>query len=295
MDVSVIGLGAMGRAIAANAIKAGHRVIVWNRSRDKMDELARLGAVPAADVEAALQADIALSVLFDDAAMRAIFLDGSGLAKAAPGLLHANLSTISVALAKELEDVHAAHRLHYVAAPMFGRPEAAVAGRVNFVVAGEAAMLGRVTPVLESSGRCWVVGSRPHHAHLAKIAGNFMISCAIETMAESIALMEANGADAAPFIEAMTSTLFAAPIYQLYGRPMGERRELSPPSGLALPLKDNGLARDASPTATLPLAELLRDNLTRAMNEGLGGKDWSTALAQVARSRLAGARGDRRT
>jgi 3-hydroxyisobutyrate dehydrogenase-like beta-hydroxyacid dehydrogenase len=293
MDVSVIGLGAMGRAIAANALKAGHRVIVWNRSRDKVDELARLGAIPVADIEAALQGDIALSVLFDDAAVRAVFLDGDCLKNAAPRLLHANLSTISVGLAKELEGVHAAHHLQYVAAPMFGRPEAAAAGRVNFVVAGEVAALGRVTPILESSGRCWIVGSHPHHAHVAKIAGNFMISCAIETMAESVALMEANGADAAPFIEAMTSTLFAAPIYQLYGRPMGERRELSPPSGLALPLKDNGLARDASPTA-LPLAELLRDNLTQAMDEGLGGKDWSTALAQVARSRLADTRNDRR-
>src|SRR6266581_115269 len=146
MDIGFIGLGTMGSRIAANLLKAGHKVRVWNRSRASVDALARSGATPVANARDAFNGDAVFSMLADDAAVRAVIdplLDG-----APKGLVHVNMGTISVALARDLAARHRDHGLTYVAAPVFGRPELAAAAKLTIVVAGESSAVARIEPLL---------------------------------------------------------------------------------------------------------------------------------------------------
>jgi 3-hydroxyisobutyrate dehydrogenase-like beta-hydroxyacid dehydrogenase len=287
MDIGFIGLGAMGGAMAANLLKAGHAVTVWNRSPVATEPLAALGATVAKTPAEAAQGDALLSMLANDAAVRAVILDGGVLDAMPRGAVHANHATVSVALAKELARAHARRGVAYVAAPVFGRPDVAAAGKLNILAAGEPAAVERVRPLLEAMGsRIWPLGEAPERANVAKIAGNFMLAAAIESMAEASALARAHGIGAADFLEVMTSTLFAAPAYQGYAKLIAERR--FKPAGFALPLgyKDIGLAQAAAEAARVPMpfAGVLRDGLLEALAAGDEDVDWSV-LAEVAARR----------
>jgi 3-hydroxyisobutyrate dehydrogenase-like beta-hydroxyacid dehydrogenase len=204
-----------------------------------------------------------------------------------PGTVHVNHATISVALARELADAHARRGIGYVAAPVFGRPDMAAAAKLNIVAAGKAAAIDTVRPLLQAMGsRIWPMGEAPERASVTKIAGNFMLATAIESMAEATALTRAYGVSAADFLEVMTSTLFASPAYQGYGKLIAEQR--FKPAGFPLPLgfKDVGLAQAAAESARVPLpfAGVLRDSLLEALAGGDEDVDWS-ALALVAARR----------
>jgi len=287
MNVGFIGLGAMGAAMAANLLKAGHAVTVWNRSPAPAQALAARGATVAKLPAEAARGEAVLSMLANDQAVRAVIIDGGVLDAMAPGAVHVNHATVSVALAKELAGAHAQRDIGYVAAPVFGRPDVAAAGKLNILAAGEAARIAQVRPLLEAMGsRVWLLGEAPERANVAKIAGNFMLASAIESMAEACALTRAHGISAADFLEVMTSTLFAAPAYQGYAKLIAEQR--FKPAGFTLPLgyKDVGLALAAGEAARVPLpfAGVLRDSLLEALAGGDEDRDWS-ALSLVAARR----------
>lgn len=287
MKVGFIGLGAMGSAMASNLLKAGHTVTVWNRSPAATEPLASLGAKVARTPDRAAQGDALLSMLANDQAVRQVFIEDGVLDAMDRGTVHVNHATISVALARELTEEHARRGLEYVAAPVFGRPDMAAAAKLNILAAGRAEAIGRVAPLLAAMGsRTWPLGEMPERANVAKIAGNFMLASAIESMAEASALARAHGLGARDFLEIMTSTLFAAPAYQGYARLIAEQR--FKPAGFALPLgyKDVGLALAAGEAARVPLpfAGVLRDSLLEALATGDEDVDWSV-LSQVAARR----------
>lgn len=284
MKIGFIGLGNMGQAIVANILRAGHQVTVWNRSSGPVAALVAQGAVAAKSPEQTLQGDAIFSMLANDAALAEVGLTGVLLDKAAPGLVHVNMATISTALARQLTEVHGARGLGYVAAPVFGRPDAAAAAKLIVVAAGADKDIARVKPVLEAIGRrVAVVGTVPEQANLFKIAGNFMLAAAIETLGEAIALVRKGGIDPAIFHEVLTTTLFAAPIYQAYGALIVAQKYEPPGFKLRLGMKDAGLALAAGNElqVPLPLASLVHDHFIEAMVAGLGEKDWA-ALASVA-------------
>jgi 3-hydroxyisobutyrate dehydrogenase-like beta-hydroxyacid dehydrogenase len=287
MKVGFIGLGAMGSAMASNLIAAGHAVTVWNRSEAATEPLASLGAKVARTADRAAQGEVLCSMLANDQAVRDVVLDSGLLDAMDRGIVHVNHATISVALAQQLAEEHEKRGLGYVAAPVFGRPDMAAAATLNIVVAGKASAIDHVRPLLEAMGsRLWPLGEAPERANVAKIAGNFMLAAAIESMAEATALTRAHGVSAADFLEVMTSTLFAAPAYQGYGKLIAEQR--FKPAGFALPLgyKDVGLALAAGDAARVPLpfAGVLRDAMLEALAAGDAELDWS-ALALVAARR----------
>jgi 3-hydroxyisobutyrate dehydrogenase-like beta-hydroxyacid dehydrogenase len=289
MEVGFIGLGAMGHAMAANLLKAGHHVRVWNRSRAPVDQLARQGAEPMKEAALAF-GGIVMSMLADDAAVRQVFLSQGLLDSAPPGTIHVNMASISVALAELLAAEHRRRGIQYIAAPVFGRPEVAVAGQLNIVAAGDAAAIDRVQPLLDVVGqRTWRLGSEPHQANVVKIAGNFMIAAAIESMAESAVMVERFGVSAAELLNVMTNTLFAAPVYKNYGALIVDRRYEPAAFRLALGLKDLRLVLEAAEGARtpMPFASVLHDHLLEAVAQGDGERDWA-ALAEVVR-RHAGA------
>ncbi|EIL94107.1 MULTISPECIES: NAD(P)-dependent oxidoreductase [Rhodanobacter] len=287
MKVGFIGLGAMGSAMASNLIAAGHSVTVWNRSGAACAPLASLGAKVASTPDRAAQGDVLCSMLANDQAVREVFLEHALLDAMDRGMVHVNHATISVALAQELAQAHEERGLAYVAAPVFGRPDMAAAAKLNILAAGAPAAIEKVQPLLQAMGsRVWPMGGAPERANVAKIAGNFMLASAIESMAEATALTRAYGVGAADFLEVMTNTLFAAPAYQGYGRLIAEQR--FKPAGFTLPLgyKDVGLALAAGDAARVPLpfAGVLRDSLLEALAAGDEELDWS-ALALVAARR----------
>lgn len=284
MDIGFIGLGAMGKAIAANLIRAGHIVRIWNRSPGPVEELARQGGRPVANPQLAFAGDAVISVLADDAAVRAVLMDGRLLDGAPRGLVHVSISTISVALVHELTAQHEAHGLAYVAAPVFGRPDVAKAGALQIVAAGDPKAIARAQPLLDAIGqKTWRVGPEPYRANVVKLAGNFMIAAAIESMAEAVALGEAHGIEARDLLEVLTSAVFTAPVYKNYGALIAEQRYEPAGFKLVLGLKDVRLALEAGESrhTPLPLASLIRDSLLDAIAHGQSDQDWA-ALASVA-------------
>jgi 3-hydroxyisobutyrate dehydrogenase-like beta-hydroxyacid dehydrogenase len=283
MRIGVIGLGAMGKQIARQLLGAGHELTVWNRNANAADELVAAGAKRAGLVSEALQGDITISVLFDDDAVRSVLLAKDGLPIANRDGVHVCMTTVTVAFGRELDEFHACQHLSYVAAPMLGRPDIIIKGGLNVLAGADPLLLDRIEAPLASLGKLWRLGSDPVQAQVAKLAANFMISGALESMAEAIAVLRSYGADADKFLGIMSETLFSSFIYKSYG-PMIAGLAPSVPSGLSLPLKDNRSFLEAADASGIkvPLADIVRQGLTRAAENGLGALDWSTALAKIA-------------
>ena len=284
MEIGFIGLGQMGKAIATNLIRGGHRLRVWNRSPQPTQELAALGATVAEEAADAARSEVLMTMLADDEAHRSVLI-GAGVYDRAPrGLIHVNFATISVALARELTALASKRNLAYVAAPVFGRPEVAQSGKLNVVVAGDAGAIGRIEPLLAVIGeRTWRLGSSPERANVVKLAGNFMIACALEAMGEAAALVRAHGIEAGEMLEVLSSTLFASPVYKGYGRLIAEQRYQPAGFTMVLGLKDVRVTLEAGQAAHVPLpfASVLRDHFLEALAARRSEDDWA-ALAEVA-------------
>ena len=290
MTIGFIGLGAMGAAMVRNLLARGVSVTVWNRSRAIVDELAAEGATPAATVDEVFAADIVLTMLAHDAALREVLVDSGALARARKGVVHVNHATISTALAGELSTLHAELGLGYVAAPVFGRPPVAQAGGLNVLAAGAPEAVAKALPVLEMlAAKVWPLGEDPIRANALKLAGNFMIVSAIESMGEAVALGEAYGVPAPELLDMLSSTLFAAPIYKIYGAMIAERRYTPPGFAAELGLKDVRLVLDAAEAKglSMPLADLAEASLEMLVGGEEKGLDLA-ALAEIARARIEG-------
>ncbi len=279
MNVGFIGLGNMGHPIAENLLKAGHTLVVFNRTRARAESLGAMGARIAATPAECCQGDVVFTMLADDAAVEAVaFGDGGIVASLPRGAVHASLSTISVALSARLAQAHARSGSVYVAAPVFGRPEAAAAAKLFVVAAGPAAALARCQPLFEAIGqRTFIVGEQASAANVIKLAGNFLLAAMVESLGEAFALVRKNGIDPAQFLELITSSVFTAPPYKIYGSIIA--REGYQPAGFQLPLglKDVRLALAAAESVQvpLPLASLVRDHMISALARGYKDSDWS--------------------
>jgi 3-hydroxyisobutyrate dehydrogenase-like beta-hydroxyacid dehydrogenase len=285
MDIGFIGLGAMGSVIAANLVNAGHKVRVWNRERPPVDALARLGAQPVSTAREAFSGDAVISMLADDDAVHAVI---DGLLDGAPkGLVHVNMATISVRLARELAAQHRARGLSYVAATVFGRPDVAAAAKLNIVVAGDPSAVARIEPLLDVIGqRTWPMGPQPERANIVKLAGNFMLGAAVEAMAEAAAFGWRNGIEPAALLDVLTNGVFSSPAYKTYGALIAAQRYDPPAFRLALLLKDMRLALEAADAAgvPMPLADVVHETLLEAFAYGDGNRDVA-ALGAVAMRR----------
>ena len=288
MEIGFIGVGTMGAAMTPNLVKAGHQVSVWNRNPEAARALKDVAVLSSP--AAAFEKEAVITMLSDDKAVRDVIKD-STLVNARQGCVHIMMATISPALSGELQEVHQRAGIAYVAAPVFGIPAVAAKGELNILTAGPAQALATVQPIFDALGqKTWSLGEDPKHANVAKIAGNLMIMLAIEAMGEATALTESFGLKAAKFLEIVTNTMFASPSYKRYGENIA-KNSYQPGFKLTLGLKDVNLALDAARTkqATLPGAEIVRENLLKAVDQGLGDEDWS-ALAK-ATQRRAGLKG----
>ncbi|MBX5452380.1 MAG: NAD(P)-dependent oxidoreductase [Acidobacteriia bacterium] len=289
MQVGFLGLGQMGAPIAMNLVRAGHHVTVWNRSPEKAGPLVALGATAAkTPKDAAAGKEVVMTMLADDAALETVLSGAEGLLAGLPaGALHLSMSTIGVATSERVAALHAERGQRYVAAPVFGRPEAAAAAKLFVVAAGAPADLETAAPIFAAIGqRVFTVSNTPAAANLVKLCGNFMILSAIEAMAEAFALAQKGGVAKAKLLEVLTGSLFDAPIYRNYGAILVEERFR--PAGFTAPLglKDMRLVGQAAEAqrVAMPLLSLLRDHLLETLAKEGEDIDWSGIGRTVARN-----------
>ena len=267
--VGLLGVGQMSTAFAPLLVKKGYRVIAWNRSPAPLEAIAAAGVEAVGSPREIFTADVVLSTLFDDAAVRSVILEGDVLsAQDDRPRVHACCSTISPELSRELA---AAHRgIHYVAAPMVGRPPAVAAGRLAWLVSGAPDAVALARPVLADSGIVHAMGTAPHAAHVAKIATNFFLGAMVEAMTEASGLVGWSAGDGSTkaFVDFIAEAV--SPILQTYAPAFHADRKPGEPSPLAasrtaqvraMILKDNGLALKIAADASepLPLGTLLRE------------------------------------
>ena len=286
MKVGFLGLGHMGAAIAANLLNAGHALTVYNRTKSKTERLKAAGAqVAETPREAASGVDVVITMLADDLAVEAVIVGQEGFLDVLPAdAIHISMSTISVALSRKLADAHREKKQQYVAAPVFGRPEAAAAAKLFVVAAGETLAVEKCRELFSAIGqRTFEIGEEAPAANLFKLNGNFLITTVIESLAETFALVRKSGYDQFKFLEVMTESLFNAPIYKTYGRIVASEQFDPPGFKLPLGLKDNRLVLAAAEAQSvpMPIATLIGNNFLTAISQGLSESDWS-AFAKVA-------------
>ncbi|MEH2565702.1 NAD(P)-dependent oxidoreductase [Bradyrhizobium sp. AZCC 2289] len=288
-EIGFVGLGHMGRPMAANLAAAGRRVIAYVRRSDQLGELEALGLSPTTDIGDLLDCDVVISMLPDDDAVSEVVFgrrddDLDGLAAGLmPGAIHLSMSTISTAAASVLASEHARHGQGYVAAPVFGNPDAAKARQLFIVAAGAPADIERCRPVLDSLGqRTFTVGSDPGDANLFKLLGNMMSATALEMLGEVVAVVRKRGLDPQPFIDIMTSAMFGGRAHRIYGDKIA-KQVYTPGFVLPLVLKDVrlALAEAEKAGAPMPSVGVVRDRLISGIARGYGDLDW-TALGLIA-------------
>jgi 3-hydroxyisobutyrate dehydrogenase-like beta-hydroxyacid dehydrogenase len=288
-EIGFIGLGHMGTAMAANLAAAGRPVIAYVRRPDQVDQLEAIGLRPTTDIGDLLDCEVVISMLPDDDAVREVVFgrrddDLDGLAAGLmPGAIHLSMSTISTAAASLLAGEHARHGQGYVAAPVFGNPDAAKARQLFIIAAGAPADVVRCQPIFDSLGqRTFVVGADPQEANLVKLLGNMMSATALEMLGEVVAVVRKRGLNPEPFIDIMTSTMFGGRAQKIYGDKIA-RQVYAPGFVLPLVLKDVrlALAEAEKAGAPMPSVGVVRDRLITAIARGYGDLDW-TALGLVA-------------
>jgi 3-hydroxyisobutyrate dehydrogenase-like beta-hydroxyacid dehydrogenase len=287
MKIGFIGLGRMGSAMATNLLKAGHQVTVFNRSPEKLRPLVELGAGMASAVSDACRGDLVVTMLADDTAVADVALPHGGIVSVLPrGGIHLSMSTISVALAKCLTQAHAQAGQQFVAAPVFGRPDAAAAAKLYIVAAGDPAAVKTCLPLLDVLGqKTFPIGTVPASANLVKLSGNFLMASAIEALGEAIALVGKADIDRQVFVDLLTSSIFNAAPYKIYGGLIVKGQ--FEPALFAAPLgfKDIKLALAAAESlrVPMPLGSLLHDRFLRLLAEGGEQLDWAAIGSLAAR------------
>ncbi|GLI26561.1 putative oxidoreductase [Agromyces rhizosphaerae] len=282
-----LGLGSMGRGMAARLVGAGHDVVVWNRSTGPVDELVAAGARAATTPAEALAADVSFSMLANDAAAEAVLTDEA--IPAASGRLHVMMASISPTLAERLSGAFESAGAGYVGAPVLGRPEVAARGELNILAAGPAGHVETALPYLEVLGRrVWRLGDRPEVANAVKAAVNYNIIHAMQAIGESVAMTERLGVDPKLFTELLSSTLFGGVVYTGYGSLIAEQAYSPPGFHISLGRKDLALAEEIAAAggvspATMPA--LIHVFETALADPELKDADWS-AIAEVSRRDL---------
>ena len=271
MTVGFLGLGQMGRPMTERLRGAGFQVKAWNRTRKGDDQVS--------SPEEVLDADVVITMLADDAAVRAVWLD-SGLARRYRGL-HLNMATVSMAVARELASI----QTDYVAAPVFGRPPLAAQGQLDIIVAGPAAAVERCAPILRTLGKqTFVVGEEPAKANAVKIARNFLLATMIESLGEAFALVRKGGVAPADFLNILSNTSLGSPAYKNYGKMIVEQAWTPAQFAMPLGVKDVELALSTAQELgmRLPSGEMIRKHLLEAIEEGRADEDWAALAGHLA-------------
>ena len=287
MKTGFIGLGKMGAGMASRLCQAGYELTVYNRSAERLQPLIAQGAKAATTIAEVCDADVVFTMLANDAALSEVALGPSGILEhLKPGAIHVSCSTVSVALSAQLAHAHGEKQQGFISAPVFGRPDAAAAGKLFMVAAGKQELIAKIQPLLDILGqRTFDVSDDPEKANLVKLSGNFLIATVIESLGEAMALVEKGGVDRHQYLDLLTSSLFNIPLYKNYGGMIADRH--FEPAGFAAHLgqKDMRLVLAAAEDLKVPLpfASILRDRFLDLAAHGGDNLDWSAVGSLAAK------------
>ncbi|HVZ96068.1 MAG TPA: NAD(P)-dependent oxidoreductase [Chitinophagaceae bacterium] len=287
-NIGFIGLGSLGTPIAINLIESGHRLHVYNRTSSKAEPLREKGAIVCSSIaELAQQCNIVFTMVSDDAALKSICNGEEGLfSNLSKDSLHISMSTILPRTASDIASLHEEHHQRYLASPVFGRPEAAIAKKLNFAVSGNKKDMAAGTPLLKDAGGAavWEFGEDIRAANTVKLCGNFLIASALEAIGESVHLAENSGIDAQQMWSMFTQTLFSSPIYINYGNIILQQKFEPAAFTMKLGLKDINLVMQQASIAgvSMPAAHLLQSKMQRLIEQGKGNIDWCAVGAMEA-------------
>jgi 2-hydroxy-3-oxopropionate reductase len=293
--IGFLGLGVMGAPMARNLLAAGHDVLAWNRGPEPLAELVAAGA-RSADGPAAVaaEADLVISIVSDDAALREVLGGPDGaIAAARPGSLIIDMSTVSPALARELAAEAQARRVGFLDAPVSGGDVGAREGTLSIMVGGSAADVERARPVFE------VLGSRVTHVgdagagQVAKACNQVLVAVIFGGLAEALVLGSKLGVDPAAILDAVGGGMAANRIMEVR-RDNFLEHDFAPGFKVDLHHKDLEIALGASGEvdAPLPLTAEVQQMFRQLRAAGHGGED-DSALLRVAEQRAAHRLGDR--
>jgi 3-hydroxyisobutyrate dehydrogenase-like beta-hydroxyacid dehydrogenase len=278
MRVAFLGLGIMGRPMAANLVKAGHEVSVWNRSAGKQVDGARVAVSPA---EAARGAEVVWMCVSDTAAVERILFSADGVESVlAPGMIIADSSTIAPSATRKFAERVRARGADYVDAPMTGSKVAAESGQLIFITGGEEATLARLEPLFNAMGKKVLHMGPTGHGQSAKLGGNLMIALMFEGFAEALTLTSKLGVPRERFLELVNASMIRSGVSD-YKAPFVLRHDFSPNFPLRLMHKDIHLALDAAREARvkLPGLETVEEIYEVATEEGSADLDYAATIA----------------
>jgi 3-hydroxyisobutyrate dehydrogenase-like beta-hydroxyacid dehydrogenase len=282
MKIGFIGLGNLGTPIAENLLASGHQLFVYNRTAAKTKPLTEKGATACATIQELTAAcTVIITMVSDDKALKSVSEGPDGLIKnMQQGSVHISMSTILPLTAEELTRLHTQNGSHYLASPVFGRPEAARARKLNFVMSGEAALRQQAEQLLKDAGGAgvWDFGDVITAANTIKLCGNFMIASALEAIGESVALATKSQIDVQKMWGFFSQTLFNSPVYVNYGNIIVNRQFEPAGFSMQLGLKDVNLvlSQAAQVDQKMPLASLLQHNMQQLIEKKGADVDWST-------------------
>jgi 3-hydroxyisobutyrate dehydrogenase-like beta-hydroxyacid dehydrogenase len=278
MRVAFLGLGIMGRPMAANLVKAGHEVTVWNRSAGKQVEGARVAVSPA---EAARGAEVVWMCVSDTAAVERVLFSTDGVEGVLePEMIIADSSTIAPSATRKFAERVRARGADYVDAPMTGSKVAAESGQLIFITGGEEATLARLEPLFNAMGKKVLHMGPTGSGESAKLGGNLMIALMFEGFAEALTLTSKLGVPRERFMELVNASMIRSGVSD-YKAPFVLRHDFSPNFPLRLMHKDIHLALDAAHEARvkLPGLEKVEEIYEVATEEGSADLDYAATIA----------------
>jgi 3-hydroxyisobutyrate dehydrogenase-like beta-hydroxyacid dehydrogenase len=286
--IGFIGLGGMGAAMAANLLKAGFGLRVYNRTAEKARPLLERGAtLVRSPAEAAEPGGVVVTMVSDDRAVEDVTQGADGLLARLGDGVHLSMSTIAPRTARRLAGLHAERGSRYVASPVFGKPEVAAKAKLWIATAGDAAARVRVRPLQEAMGQgVFDFGDEPGAANVIKLAGNFLFGAAIEAMAEAFTLAQKHGVPRQKTYEFFTQTLFDCFVYRGYGELIASEHYQPAGARPSLIRKDYALILDAAAEGLvpMPLANLIHGRLTATVAKGREDADWAGFAREVSES-----------
>jgi 3-hydroxyisobutyrate dehydrogenase-like beta-hydroxyacid dehydrogenase len=266
-------------------LQAGHDVTVYNRTPGKGQGLVDRGAHQATRMADACRGDAVITILADDDAVQAVVLgEGGVLQSLARGAVHVSMSTISLALCVRLAEAHATAGHRFVAAPVFGRPDAAALGKLLIIAAGDTDAIDACMPLFGAMGQKTVpVGQVPGTASVLKLSGNFLLASVVEALGEALALVRKVGVDPRMYVELLSSTFFPGPVFATYGGMIANEQYQPAAFAATLGEKDSRLTLSAAEAlrVPMPLATLVHDRLQELIARGGAQLDWA-AIAKLA-------------
>ena len=289
MKIAFLGLGRMGQGMAHLLVKAGYELTVYDLYPEQAASLVDAGATLCSSVSEACEGrDVCISMLPSDNALNGLVTSQGGLLESMrAGMIHVVMGTHGIEMIRRLTKLHAEAEQVFVAAHVLGRPDLAATGQLTIVPAGPAEIVDSLQPIFDVLGKqTLVAGTDPQSASAVKIANNFVLGCAIETMGEAMSLVRKLGVEPEMFHKVLTQGLFSAPAYEVYGKMIVDEAYDSMGATATIGLKDMNLALQAAESAEMPLpsASIMRDRLLGAIAHGDGALDWAVVAKEQARA-----------